>query len=100
MSCQEAEALCLLGKEHLAQVAVTQANLTVFSNRAGDAERLKTDTDCSSSVSSLNTALLDSNSAAYSVSPNCVFKADRLSFSYDLIAVDTLSKCDFLALFD
>ena len=79
---------------------MTKTNLSVISNRTGDAECLKTDTDSGSSISSLNATLLDSDSATYCVSPNSVFKADGLSFSNDFIAVNTLSKSDFLTFFD
>ena len=36
VTCEEAEALCLFGKKHRAEVTVTKTNLTVFCNRAGD----------------------------------------------------------------
>ena len=50
VSCEEAEALGLLGKEHFAEVAVTETNLAVLGNGAGNAEGLKSDTDSGGSV--------------------------------------------------
>ena len=100
MACEECEALSLLGKEHFAQVAVAEANLTVFSNRARDAECLQADADSSSSVSSLRAAHLDGDRAAYGVSPLCVFKADRLGFLYDGVRGNALLFADGLALID
>ena len=79
---------------------MTETDLTVLGNRAGDAERLKTDTDCGSGVSGLCAALLDCDSGAYRVSPLCVFKADRLCFFNNLIGVDALGVANFLALVD
>ena len=76
MTCEEAEALCLLGEEHLAEVAVAEADLAVFGDGAGDAERLETDADCGSGVGSLDSAALYSDSAADCVCPDSVFKAD------------------------
>ena len=100
MSREEAEALGLLGKEHFTEVSVTETNLAVFGYRAGDTEGLETDTDSGSGVGSLNAALFDGDSGTYSVSPNSVFKADRLCSSYNLVAVDTGGKSDFFTFFD
>ena len=100
MSCEEAEALGLLREKHLAEVSVSETDLAVLGNRAGNAECLKSDTDSGSSVGSLGAALLDSDSAAYGVSPYSVLKADRLGLSYDLVAVDSLSKGYIPALFN
>ena len=98
VASEECEALGLLGKEHFAQITVAEADLTVFSNRARDAECLQADADSGSSVSSLRAAHLDSNRAAYGVSPLCVLKADRLCFLYDGVRVDALLFADGLAL--
>jgi len=38
-------------EKHCAEVAVTETDLAVLRDGAGDAERLQTDTDCSSCVS-------------------------------------------------
>lgn len=100
VTCEEAEALCLLGEEHLAEVAVTEADLAVFGDGAGDAERLETDADCGSGVGSLDSAALYSDSAADCVCPDSVFKADGLGTSDDLVAVDALCKSDLFALLD
>ena len=95
---KEAEALRLFREEHLAEVAVTETDLAVFGDGAGDAERLKSDTDCGRCVSGLDSAALDSDGAADSVCPNCVFEADGLCASDDFVAVNALCKGDILAL--
>ena len=61
---------------------------------------MKTDTDSGSGISSLCAALLYCDSRAYGVSPYSVFEADRLCFTNDLVAVDTLCESDLLAFFD
>ena len=40
VTCQKAEAIGFFGKEHRAKIAVTEADLSVFRNRAGDTEAL------------------------------------------------------------
>ena len=35
MTCEEAEALCLLGEEHLAEVAVAETDLAVSATEPG-----------------------------------------------------------------
>ena len=77
---------------------MAKTNLAVFSNGTGDTESLKTDTDSGSSISSLFAALLNSNSATYSVSPLCILKADRLSFFNNFVRVDTVSIANVLTL--
>ena len=79
---------------------MAKTNLSVLSNRAGDTESLKTDTDSSSSVSCLGAARLDCDSCAYNICPLSVFEADGLCFFNDLIRVDTVSIADILTLVD
>ena len=98
MTCEESEALSIFLKEHLAEVAVTETYLTLVSNGAGDTESLKSLTDSSSSVSSSCAALLDSDSAAYCVSPLSVFKTDRLDAFNELVDVEALSLTNFSTL--
>ena len=100
MTCEEAEALCLLREEHLAEVAVAETDLAVFGDRAGDAEGLKTDTDIGSGVGSLLVALLYGDGGAHGVCPLCVFKADWLCFLYDGVRVDARIVADLFALVD
>ena len=57
---------------------MTETYFSLVSNRAGDAEALKTLADCCSSVGSSCSALLESDCATYCVSPLCVLKADWL----------------------
>ncbi len=87
-------------KEHLAEISVTETNLSLISNRTGDTESLEALSDSSSSVSSSCAALLYSDSAAYSVSPLCIFKADGLNAFNQLVDVQTLCLGDFSSLFD
>ena len=58
---------------------MTETNLTVLGNRTGNTEALETDTDSGSGVGSLCATHLDSDSCAYSVSPDSIFKANGLS---------------------
>ena len=100
MTCEECETLCIFLKEHLAEVTVTETNLTLISNRTGDTESLEAFADCSSSVSSSCAALLYSDSAAYCVSPLCIFKTDRLDALNELIDIQTLCLTYVSALLD
>ena len=92
MTCEEAEALRLLGEEHLSEVAVAEADLAVFGDGAGDAEGLETDADSGGGVRSLDSAALYCDGAADGVCPNSVIEADGLGTSDDLVAVDALSE--------
>ena len=100
VTCEEAEALGLLGEKHLTEVTVTETDLAVLGNRAGNAEGLESLADSGCSVCCLGAALLDSDSCAYGVCPYCVLEADRLCRANDIIAVDTLVEGDLLALVD
>ncbi len=100
VTCQEAEALGLLGEEHLAQVAVAKTNLAVFSNRAGNAEALQTDTDSGSGVRSFGATLLDGDGCADNICPLSILKADGLGFFDDLVRINAVSIADLLALVD
>ena len=75
---EEAEALGLIGKEHGAEIAVAEADLTVFGDGTGNAERLQADTDRGSRVGRLLAAGLQRDRRADGVCPNGVFKADGL----------------------
>lgn len=79
---------------------MAKTNLSLVSYRAGDAECLKAFTDSGGSVGSLYAALLDSDSAAYGVSPLSVLKADRLNALYKLVDVKTFFLADVGAFFD
>ncbi len=100
MTCEESKALSILFEEHLTEVTVTETNLTLVSNRTGDTESLEAFTDSSSSVSSLCAALLDSDSAAYSVSPLSILEADRLDAFNELVYIETLCLTYLSTLFD
>ena len=100
MARKEAEAIGVFRKEHCAEIAVSQTYFTVFGNRAGDTERLKTYADFFGCLISLFRSALYSDSRAYCVSPYGVLEADRLSASYYIVAVDAVCKADFLTFFD
>ena len=100
VSREEAEAVRLLGKEHLAQIAVAETDLSVLGDRAGDAERLQADADGSSRIRRVGAARLDSDRRADGVCPDRVLKADGLGAAHDLVAVYALCKADVPALFD
>ena len=100
MTGKEAEALGFLGKEHLAEVAVAETNLTVVGNGAGNAEGLESLTDCSCCIGSLYATLFECDCAADSVCPDSVFKTDGLSASYNFVNINSFCKGDVLTLFN
>ena len=79
---------------------MAEADLAVFGDRAGDAERLEADADGSGGVSGLGAALLERDGAADGVRPLGVLEADGLGFLDDGIGVDALFLTDGLALID
>ena len=79
---------------------MADTNLTVISNRTGDAEGLKAKTDFLSSLSSTCYLILNSNSAAYNISPSSIFKADRLNALNDIVSINACFIADFLCLFN
>ena len=99
MSRKEAETIGIVREEHCAEIAVAQTYFTVFGNRTGNTERLKTHADLFSRLGSLFRAALYSDSRAYGVRPDCVFKADGLGASYYIVAINALCKADFLTFF-
>ena len=76
---------------------MTDTNLSVVGNRAGDTEGLKTKTDFFSSLSSVLNLFLNSDCAAYNVSPASIFKADRLNALNDVISINACLITDFLS---
>ena len=94
---KEAEAFGGFGQKHGSEISVAEADLSVFGDRAGYAEALKSLADGDGGVCGLLAALLYGDSAAYGVGPNGVFKADGLGLADYLIAVDPLSKGDLFA---
>ena len=100
MSRKEAETIGIVREEHCAEIAVAQTYFTVFGNRTGNTERLKTYADFFSRLGSLFRAALYSDSRAYGVRPDCVFKADRLNASYYSVNVNAFVKSNFFALFN
>ena len=79
---------------------MSETNLAVLGNGAGDAEGLKSDTDSGSRVGCLGAALLYGDSRTYGISPYCILEADRLCLTNDLVAVDTRLDGDILAFLD
>ena len=100
MPREEAETICVVRKEHRAEVSVTETDFSVLGNRAGNTERLKSHADFSGGVGGFLCAALYSDSRAYGVRPDGVFKADGLSASHYIVAIDAVSKTDFLAFFN
>ena len=77
-----------------------ETDLPVFCDRAGNAEALKSDSDCGSSFRGFLCALFQGNSSADRISPNGIFKADRLGFADDFITVDSGVQCNLFAFFN
>ena len=100
MTCKEAEAICLLFKEHLAEVTVSETYLTVISNRTGNTESLKTFADCCGSICCSLATLLDSDCSTYCVCPACILKADGLNFLNKCIYINSCILADGFALLD
>ena len=100
VTCEEAEAIRLLGKEHFAKIAVSETDLAVFRDRPGDAEGLQADPDRSRRVRRLLATGLDGDRRADGVRPDRVLEADGLRAAHELIAIDALGKADIFAFFD
>ena len=92
VACQESEAGGVLAQQTSAQIAVTQTDLTLLSDRAGDGEGFQTFADGSSALGSIGQAALDGDGGAQGVCPDSVIKADGLHAAHDLVAVDALSE--------
>src|SRR5699024_7004048 len=95
---QESEALGLVPQQHSAQVAVTQTNLPVLGNGAGDAESLQADADGLSGLSGGLDALLHGDGSAYGVGPGHVLEADGLNILGDGVGVEALGHAQVPAL--
>ncbi|EJX08780.1 hypothetical protein EVA_03106 [gut metagenome] len=100
VTCQESETFSFFAQQHSSQVTVTDANLTVVSYRTRNTERLQTDTNCFSSISSICATFLQSDSSTYYISPLCVFETDRLSFFTSFIRIETIRFADSISFFD
>ena len=79
---------------------MSQTYFTCVSNRTRNTERLKTFTDCSSSISSSSAAFFDCDCSTYCVSPACVLETDRLDLLYLVIYVKACILCDLLSFFN
>ena len=97
---QESEALGVFAQQHGTEVAMAETDFAVFSDGAGDAEGLQTDTDHLRRVSSGLHAGFDGDGAADGVCPAGVLKADRLGFFHDGIRIDALFLADLSTFFD
>ena len=100
MTSQEGEALSLLAQQTGSQVTVTQTHLAVVGHRAGDAERLQTDTDGLGSVGGILHALLDGDGCTAYVGPFRILKADALGVLANLVGVHTGFLANGVGLFD
>ena len=97
---EEAEALCLLGKEHLAQVTMAETYLTVVCYGTRDAEGLKSLTDCCSSVSCVSAVLLDCDCSTYDVSPASILEANGLNALNHVVNIEASVFCNLTSFFD
>ena len=94
---EEGEAMGVLMQQHSAEVAVTQTDLALLSDRAGDGEGLEALADGGGAVSSALQAALDGDGGAEGVCPDSVVEADGLDAADDLIAVDALGQQHLVA---
>ena len=79
---------------------MSQTNLTLIGNGAGNTERLQALADCSGSLGSFSAALLDCDGSAYGVSPASVLKANRLDLLNLIVNIQTGILGDLLSLLD
>ena len=100
MTGEERKALCLIAQKHCAEVSVTETDLSVVGNRAGNAEGLKSETDFLCSLGGALYAVLKSDGASDNISPCGILKADRLNALYYAVSVNSGLVADFLRLFD
>ena len=100
VSCQEAEALSILRKEHLAQVAVSQTYLTVVCHRARNTEGLQALTDGCCCICCCSAILLDGNGSTDNICPCSILEADRLHALHHIVNVETSVLCQLLSLLD
>ena len=82
-------------EKHRPEIAVAEADLAVFSNRTGNAERLQPNADFRRRVLGLGATLLDRHRRAHRVGPLGVLKADWLGFFNNLVGIDAGSLADF-----
>ncbi len=78
---------------------MAKTHLTVIGHRAGDAERLQTDTDGFGSLGSTLHALLDGDGGTADVSPLGILEADTLGLFTHLVGVDTCFLANLIGLF-
>ena len=79
---------------------MTETDLTVLCNVAGDAECLEADTDRLSGVSSVLYALLQCDRTSEGVSPACVIECDSLHALDDSVNVDACLVADSLSVLE
>ena len=100
MAGEECEALSVLLKEHLAEIAMAKTYFTAVSNRSGDAEALQALADCGSGLVRPAAVLLDGDCRADGVCPLCVLEADGLNILDKVIDIQTGCLGDGLAFLD
>ena len=68
---------------------MSKTNFSLICNRSRNTERLKSFSDCCSSISCLCTSLFDCDSSTYCVSPLSVLETDWLNSFNHLVNVKT-----------
>ncbi len=100
VTCEESETLGFFTEQHSSEIAVSETDLTLFCDGAGDAEGLETNTDRFGCVCRVFATLLDCDSATDGICPNSVFKSDRLDAFDDTFHVDAVVGANLFGVLD
>ena len=100
MASQEAETFGVFFQKHLAQISMTKTYFSLICNGAGNAERLQSFTDGSSSICSAAASFLNCNGSANRICPAGILKADGLNFLYLVIYIQSGIFGDFFCFLD
>ncbi len=87
MPGEEGEAFCIFPQKHGRKVPMPEADLSVVSDRTGEAKRLKPLADGLGCVGCFRASLFDGDGRSDHVGPASVFKTYRLCFSCYLVWV-------------
>ena len=94
MTGKEAEALGFLFQQHSAEITVAQPDLSLLRDRAGNTEGLQTFSNDSGGLCGGFHALFQRQSNAQRISPNGVFKCNRLYAAHDSVHINALRQAE------
>ena len=99
MPGEEGETFGFVAQQHGREVAVPEADLSVFRHGTGNAEGLKADADGFGGFGSRGAAFPDGDGRADGIGPAGVFKGDGLNFLHDAVRIDAPGGADVPRLF-